>query len=339
MPVCDCWQPQVAGGPADVVAQHSSFCSGSQQLVRASGSQHGEVAGADEPGLRARMIAEAACSWTRWVGVISMSSNPGGGEDRAELGLGERAGDAAGPGGHVGSGRSSMSGSAMTSEIGEAAAGAQDACGFGDRLGLVAGEVDDAVGDDDVDACVGEGHVLEVALDELDVARRRPRAALARARSSISSVMSMPIALPVGPTRRALMRTSAPAPEPRSSTVSPSRRSATAVGTPQPSEALDRGLGRLVASSVVEGAPNTSSPSAGVHPRRVAGPRAPTRPRRTSRGPSRGCPRASRSRAPAVLLRGAALGLVVGSQQLACARARSRRAPPVGVGRSAQPCG
>src|SRR5829696_5760324 len=49
--------------------------------------------------------------------------------------------------------------------------------------------------------------------------------------------MSSPIALPVAPTRRALISTSAPAPEPRSSTVSPWCRSATAVGTPQPSDA------------------------------------------------------------------------------------------------------
>src|SRR5690349_5023736 len=49
--------------------------------------------------------------------------------------------------------------------------------------------------------------------------------------------MSSPMAVPVAPTRRALISTSAPAPEPRSSTVSPSCRSATAVGTPQPSDA------------------------------------------------------------------------------------------------------
>ena len=47
---------------------------------------------------------------------------------------------------------------------GEAAAGAQDAGGFAQDLALVAGEVDHAVGDDDVDAGVGERHVLEVAL-------------------------------------------------------------------------------------------------------------------------------------------------------------------------------
>src|SRR5215207_188982 len=49
--------------------------------------------------------------------------------------------------------------------------------------------------------------------------------------------MSSPYALPAGATRRALISTSAPAPDPRSSTTSPSCRSATAVGTPQPSDA------------------------------------------------------------------------------------------------------
>ena len=73
-------------------------------------------------------------------------------------------------------------------------------------------------------------------------------AAFARASASISSVMSSPIALPVGPTRRALISTSAPAPEPRSSTVSPSCRSATAVGTPQPSDAATASRGAPSAS-------------------------------------------------------------------------------------------
>ena len=69
------------------------------------------------------------------------------------------------------------------------------------------------------------------------------------ARVSISSVMSRPIARPVAPTRLALMSTSAPAPEPRSRTVSPSWRSATAVGTPQPSEACTDAVVAPAASS------------------------------------------------------------------------------------------
>src|SRR3954465_9037543 len=72
--------------------------------------------------------------------------------------------------------------------------------------------------------------------------------------------MSSPIALPVGPTRRADRSTSAPPPDPRSSTVSPSWRSATAVGTPQPSEA----------ATAVPGAPSVSAPSYSAPPKRCA---------------------------------------------------------------------
>ena len=58
-------------------------------------------------------------------------------------------------------------------------------------------------------------------------------AAFLRARSIISGVMSMPMALPVGPTFRAARNTSSPPPLPRSTTISPARRLAVAVGLPQ----------------------------------------------------------------------------------------------------------
>src|SRR5271157_5334645 len=64
-----------------------------------------------------------------------------------------------------------------------------------------------------------------------------------RARASISSVMSSPYALPVGPTRCAESSTSMPPPEPRSRTVSPGLSSAKAVGLPQPSEAFTASSG------------------------------------------------------------------------------------------------
>ena len=73
-------------------------------------------------------------------------------------------------------------------------------------------------------------------------------AAFRRARSSISSVMSRPIARPAGPTRRAESSTSIPPPEPRSSTVSPGRRSISAVGLPQPSDASTARSGRPASS-------------------------------------------------------------------------------------------
>src|SRR5688500_699094 len=62
-------------------------------------------------------------------------------------------------------------------------------------------------------------------------------AALRRASSSMSPVMSRPYALPVGPTRRAESSTSMPPPEPRSSTISPGLSWASAVGLPHPSDA------------------------------------------------------------------------------------------------------
>jgi hypothetical protein len=84
--------------------------------------------------------------------------------------------------------------------------------------------------------------------------------AFVRARASISSVMSTPYALPVGPTRRADSSTSMPPPEPRSSTTSPARRSATAVGFPQPSDAATASVGSSSRSAVAyRPAPDTSS--------------------------------------------------------------------------------
>ena len=91
-------------------------------------------------------------------------------------------------------------------------------------------------------------------------------AALRLASSSISSVMSIPIARPVEPTRRAEISTSAPAPEPRSSTTSPSCRSATAVGTPHPSDAPTAPSGTSSVSAY-NAEPNTPVVSAGLqHP-------------------------------------------------------------------------
>src|ERR1700733_14139717 len=76
--------------------------------------------------------------------------------------------------------------------------------------------------------------------------------------------MSSPIARPVGPTRRAEIRTSAPAPDPRSRTVSPACRSATAVGTPQPSDALIAASGApLSPLPAYREPPNTPAPSDG----------------------------------------------------------------------------
>ena len=60
-------------------------------------------------------------------------------------------------------------------------------------------------------------------------------AAFRVARSTISGVMSMPMAFPAGPTFFAARNTSRPPPEPRSTTTSPDLRCAVAVGFPHES--------------------------------------------------------------------------------------------------------
>src|SRR4051794_17084324 len=92
-----------------------------------------------------------------------------GAERVGELPFGERAGDAAGPLHHVRARGVVHVG--VGDDVGdrEAAAGAQDTGGLAQHPGLVGGEVDDAVGDDDVHRVVRERDVLDVALDELDI--------------------------------------------------------------------------------------------------------------------------------------------------------------------------
>ena len=55
---------------------------------------------------------------------------------------------------------------------------------------------------------------------------------------NLLAILAMPMAVPVGPTWRDARNTSRPPPEPRSTTVSPSRREAMAVGLPQDSPML-----------------------------------------------------------------------------------------------------
>ena len=87
------------------------------------------------------------------------------GQRGAEFGLGERASDAAGPLLRV-SARASVH-ALVGNHVGDGeATWAQDPGGLGEHDVLVGGEVDDAVGDDDVDGGVGERDVLEVAPSE-----------------------------------------------------------------------------------------------------------------------------------------------------------------------------
>src|SRR5215472_5902543 len=91
--------------------------------------------------------------------------------------------------------------------------------------------------------------------------------AFALARVSISSVMSTPYANPDGPTRRAESNTSMPPPEPRSRTRSPSFRSATASGLPQPRLARTASSGKTsVSSSRYSETPKTSAVSNAAEP-------------------------------------------------------------------------
>ena len=145
---------------------------------------------------------------------------------------------------------SSMSGSAMTSETAKRPPARRTRAASRRTRRLVGGEVDDAVGDDDVDARVGERDLLDVALDELGVVDAGLGGVGPCEREHLVGHVEADRA-PAGADARALMSTSAPAPEPRSSTVSPACRSATAVGTPQPSEA----------ATAAGGAPTVSSPA------------------------------------------------------------------------------
>ena len=83
--------------------------------------------------------------------------------------LGEGAGDAAGPQSHD-LGELGLQG-AGEDDVGdrEPAAGAQHSQGLAEDLVLVRGQVDDAVGDDDVNRVVGQRDVLDAAQQELDV--------------------------------------------------------------------------------------------------------------------------------------------------------------------------
>jgi hypothetical protein len=172
-------------------------------------------------GVRARMIAEPACSWTRCVGRISTSVRPTSASAARNSGSLRALAVPPGPLQHVGAGGVVHALVGDHVRDGEAPARSQYAGGFGEDGALVGGELDDAVGDDDVDGGLGARDVLEQPLTNSTFSTPAA-AALVRASAGISSVMSRPMTLPLAPTRRALMGTSAPAHEPRSSTVSPS---------------------------------------------------------------------------------------------------------------------
>ena len=165
------------------------------ELVRV-GAHAGATAG-----LRARMIAEAACGARGGSRVSRHLVRPASASACVELCAGERPGDAAGPLLHVGAGRVVHVLVGDHVGDGEASAGPQDPRDLAQHLGLVAGEVDHAVGDHDVDARVRERDLLDVALVELDVLDAGLLRVLAGERRASRRSCPGRCALPVGPTR------------------------------------------------------------------------------------------------------------------------------------------
>ena len=120
-------------------------------------------------GIRARTIAEAACSCTRWVGSTSTPSKPAPSQLASEFLLGQGAGDAAGPLLHVAPGRLVHVRIGDHVADGEATTGLEHPSRLAKDSGLVPGEVDHAVGDDHVHRGVRKRHLLDRAPQELGV--------------------------------------------------------------------------------------------------------------------------------------------------------------------------
>jgi DNA invertase Pin-like site-specific DNA recombinase len=119
--------------------------------------------------LMARMMAECIPSTTSWVGVMLMSAKPALARPSRVFGEGQRAGDAsdvAAPLGAVCCGQV-----VFGEDVGDAepAAGPEHAETLGENGGLVAGQVDHAVGDDHVDRLIRKRDRFDMALEEFGV--------------------------------------------------------------------------------------------------------------------------------------------------------------------------
>ena len=174
-------------------------------------------------GLRARTIAELACGCTRWVSRISMSVRPA---SASALELRTREAPAMQPVHWRMSARVASS-IRIGDHVGhrEATSRHQHPCGLAQDRALVPGQVDHAVRDHHVDGLVWQRDLLDVALHELDVLDARVGGVGAGELEHLVGHVEADRPARSAPTLRAEMRTSAPAPEPRSRTVSPSWRS------------------------------------------------------------------------------------------------------------------
>src|SRR5438270_4781084 len=211
-------------------------------------------------GFRARMIAAPACSWTRCVSRISMSARPAAASSCANCA--RVSAPAMHPVHFAMSARvaSSISGSAITSLTAKRPPGRRTRAVSRSTFALSPERLMTQLEITTWTLSSGSGMSSMYPFRNSTFATPASLA-LRRASASISSVMSSPIARPFGATRRALMSTSAPAPAPRSSTVSPAFKSATAVGTPQPSEpASASALVTPVCVSPYSASPNTCEP-------------------------------------------------------------------------------
>ena len=128
---------------------------------------------------------------------------------------------------------------------------------------LVRAEIDHAVRDHHIRPLVLDRHRLDQPVVELDVGEATLSLAAPAALERISSVMSMPMTRPAGPTWRAAMRLSMPAPEPMSTTCSPAARSPMENGLPVPAND-SMALSGMPSSSCVVVADDRRQRSAGV---------------------------------------------------------------------------
>src|SRR5690606_7563713 len=227
-------------------------------------------------GLRALMMAEYMPSATSWVGVISTSTNPASANPC--LYSVKDSAPATQPTQLPRSARSAglRWSSATTSDTPTRPPGRRTRCIEAKTAGLSSDRLITQL--EITTSMVLSGSGMSSMCPRRNSTFVAPAsAALRRASSSISSVMSSPYALPVGPTLRAESSTSMPPPEPRSSTVSPGLRSATISGLPQPRLASRAAAGSSALSAAEYNSEPNPSPASAAGPQQpsVAGPHHP----------------------------------------------------------------